>query len=764
VKRILRAVILTLALAAMAPGKLLAKPGANANAVVEVRVVGNQALTAADVLADVKTRPGQPYDEDRLREDQQALMRTGRYANVVAAKTQTDQGVIVTFRVTERPLVAAIEFDGNKAFTDIELLGSLAFGPRDPIDRHKVAGGAGAIRSRYRSSGYHFVEVTLDEGTLQAKRQVIYRIVEGPKVVLKKIRFKGNDSFSARELKRVIKSRARFWPIEAGVLDAETVERDVVDLRNFYQREGFLNAQVARQLDFTPDRRAIVTFVIEEGLRFRVRKTLFEGNAVYSGEELAGELKLTSGAQYSALNLRRDLETMRRLYGEIGYVDAAVNAKTVYTDQDGMVDLAYSIREGQQFHVGRIDIRGNQTTKENVIRRVLPVRPGQLYNTVAMEDSRRRLQFDTGLFEKVTITPFGDQPGVRNALVEVTEAKTAQFLIGAGVSSNAGLLGTISYTERNFDLFAWPTWGAVKRGRAFRGGGQTFTIIAEPGTEFMRFRISWREPYLFDRPYSLGASAYLFTAGRESYDETRFGAVVSLGHRFPNRWYGEVAARVEGVHVDDLDTNAPPDVTEVAGTTPLVGLKGTLVRDRTDSRWLPSTGDRFSVSYEQITGGFNFGRATGDYHIYRTLYRDALERKHILAGRLAAGAILGDSPVFERFYGGGLGSVRGFEYRGISPRQGPQEEEVGGEYMVFLGAEYTFPLVGENLRGVLFMDSGTVETDFRLTDYRVSAGFGLRWHIPFFGPIPMNLNLGFPLNKSVEDDTQILSFSLGWVF
>jgi len=327
------------------------------------------------------------------------------------------------------------------------------------------------------------------------------------------------------------------------------------------------------------------------------------------------------------------------------------------------------------------------------------------------------------------------------------------------------VLGNISFRERNFDILAWPrSWEDLTSGRAFKGGGQTFSITLEPGTEFMRFRIDWREPYLFDKPYSLGTRAFVFTSGRESYDETRYGGLVSVGRRFKNRWYGEVAGRVEGVRVNDLDDDAPRDVRDVEGTTALAGVKGTLVRDRTDSRWLPSAGDRFKVSYEQVMGDFTFGRADADYRIYYTVYTDAIDRKHIIAARASAGAIFGDAPVFERYYGGGFGSVRGFDFRGISPRQGPGDDVVGGDFKIFVGSEYSFPIIARNLRGVVFIDSGTVERNIEIRDYRVSAGVGLRLHLRFFGEVPMSLDFGFPLNKTDEDDTQLVSFSIGWVF
>ena len=749
------------------------RPADAPNEIIQVRVEGNRFMSQSAILTNVKIRPGQPYNEQLVREDEQRLLKTRRFDDVTATVTRTDKGVILTFLVRERPQVEALRFEGAKKFNENDLRQALTFGVGDPVDRFQIESGLRAIESKYRAEGYYFVEVKLDDAALGGKNQVVYKIAEGPLAYVRSLRFEGNRSYAKLKLGGVAGTKARLWPFLPGVLDVEQIERDVAELGNFYHNEGYLDAQVSRRLEFSPERKRVdVTFIIEEGPRYRIRQVEINGASVYTPDEIRRQLKLQPGSFFNALALRRDQEKLRTMYGEIGYINVEVTAKSRFATpaqtQPGArpaeVDLVYNVTEDAQFHLGRIDIRGNEVTKQNVIRRQLQFFPGQLYNTVAVDESKNRLM-ETQLFGKVDITPFGDEPGMRNSLVSIEEGKTGQFIIGVGVSSNAGLLGNVTYTERNFDIFAWPSsWEQVKRARAFRGAGQTFTISAEPGTEFSRFRLDWREPYLMDQPYSLGLGAFMFTSQRESYDETRFGLTQSLGHRFANRWYGELATRQEIVNIGKLDDNAPQDVRDVRGDNALLGIKGSLVRDNTDSRWLPSKGDRLSLSYEQVTGDFNFGRATADYHAYQTLYLDPLDRKHILAERAAVGGIIGDAPVFERFYGGGLGSIRGFKYRGISPRQGADDDPVGGDFSLFLGTEYTFPLIGEVLRGVIFLDTGTVERELEIKDYRASAGAGIRLHLPFFGPVPMSLDFGLPIRKADQDDTQLVSFSIGWVF
>ena len=751
---------------------------APSNTVIEIRLEGNKRMSNNAVLANVKTRVGEAFDAALVKADEQRLLQTRQFSSVMAAKTQTNQGVTVTFQLTERAVIAQIKILGSKAYKEKDLLKDLPFGPLDPLDRFNLEAGRKAIEDKYRHDGYSQTEVTLDETGLGAGK-VAYRIREGPKTTIRKIRFQGNSHFYTLKLKMTIDSKEKFWPFISGALDTEQVDRDVDTLRNLYVDEGYLDAQVARRLDYSNDRKsATLTFLIDQGPRYRVNAVLFHGNTVLANQELIGRLKLTQGAFFTSLGLQRDAKAVQDAYGELGYIDATVKpgrqflppdrpapawAAKLKENRPALLNVTFDIEEKDSYRVGRVLIRGNTITQDHVIRRDLRFFPEQLYDTVAAEESRKRLT-ETQLFEKVTITPIGQQEGVRDALVEVQEGKTANFLIGVGVSSNSGLMGNVTFTQRNFDILHWPSRQDKLAGRAWKGAGQTLTISAEPGTELTQFRIEWFEPRLFDREYSLGQKLYYFDHKRESYDETRVGYMPSLGHRFANKWYGEISARVEEVNIDNLDDDAPPEVKAVEGSNFLTGPKFTLVRDRTDSRWTPSTGDRIQMSVEEIVGSFTFTKVMGDYRHYRTLWVDALDRKHILATHLAAGQIFGDAPVFEKFYGGGIGSLRGFKFRGISPRSAGTDEQIGGNFMLFAGTEYIFPLVGDQLKGVLFLDTGTVEEDPTITAYRAAVGFGVRWAIPFMGQVPMSFDLGFPVSKNEQDDTQIFSFSVGWSF
>ena len=746
------------------------EPAVPPSTVLEVRVEGNHRLSADAVLSHVRTRAGGPFDESVVKADEQRLLETRQFTHVEATKAVTDKGVIVTFTVAERGGVTEIQFIGSKAVKPAELAKALAFSVGDPLDRFSVESGRKAIEASYRDKGYPQVEVTVDEAALKEGR-VIYTIREGPEIFVKKIRFEGNTHFGWLKLRTSIGSSERFWPIITGVLDEDQIRRDVDTLRNLYVEDGFLDAEVSRRLDVSPDKsRVVLTFLIKEGPRYRVQNVILRGNTMFSDADLISRLSLQGDAFFTAQGLQHDIKAIEDAYGELGYIHATVRASKQFpapAPQDvaappPLVNVVFNITEDDQYRVGRVIIRGNAVTQDRVIRREMRFFPEQLYNSVAVDESRKRLM-ETGLFNKVTITPEGNAPGVRDAAVVVEEAQTGRVMLGVGVSSNSGLLGNVTYSQKNFDILAWPG-GQRKWADAWKGAGQTLTISVEPGTELSQAYIDWLEPRLWDKQYSLGQRVYFFDRKRETYREERVGYVPSFGHRFANGWYGEVSARIEDVHIGSLDNDAPPEVRDVQGDNFLAGPKVTFTRDRTDSRWMPSTGDRFQISAEEIGGSSTFTDVAADYHIYRTLWTDALDRKHILATRVMAGNIFGDAPVFERYYGGGIGSVRGFKYRGISPRSEGTNEQIGGDFILLAGSEYTFPLIGDMLRGVVFLDTGTVEKHFEVTNYRSSVGFGVRWLIPMLGQVPMSFDLGFPITKSSQDDTQLFSFSVGWAF
>jgi len=748
--------------------------------IVDIRVEGNAQMSDSAVLSHIRLRAGQPYDDALVQADVQRLLQTRRFDRVTTVRDNTPGGVILTFTVVERPLVRTLTVEGVREFKMSRILRAIPFGPSDPFDRQHVDAGRERLLALYRERGFFDASVTIDEEALR-NLDVIYRVVEGPQCAVRDIVFEGNDFFSGFKLRGAIATATRLWIFRKGYLDLQQLPRDEDQLRNLFVSEGFFDVEVGHALEYNPDRtRVTVRFLIRQGPRFRVNELKFVGTTIFADRELAGRMELQTGRHFTSLGMQRSVRAIQNAYGEIGYIEAEIRpqrqflppdgdlpewAATVDGGQPALLNIVFTVTENDQYRVGGIDIRGNRVTQDRVIRRQIQVFPSQLFNTVAIQESRRRLQ-ESGLFEAqgVEIVP-QDADGaskVRDVLVQVKETDTGFVTVGVGYSTNDGLLGKIAYTERNFDILKPGGWGDIKQGVAWRGAGQTLHIIAEPGTEIMRGSIEWENPYIGLSDYSWMSRFFVFQREYERWTDQRLGMVHAIGRRFQNDWYAGLSSRVMWVDVTDIGRGAPQQVRDVEGTNMLIGIKPVFVRDRTDSRVLPSRGDRLSVSVEQVVGDFTFTVVEGDYRRYFTTYTDALDRKHILALRVMAGQIFGDAPLYEKYYGGGIGSIRGFRHRGVSPRAGRYHDPIGGDFEFLAGAEYTFPLVGDQLRGVLFVDTGTV--DDSLTRYRVSAGPGLRWVVPILGQIPMNLSLGIPIVKQDRDRTQLLQFSIGLSF
>ena len=697
------------------------------------------------------------------------LLDSGRFLTARYVVTEENGRSIVTFQLTERRTIIAVNFAGNEKFSDSRLGKVAGVDVGDRVDRFAIRDGRDAILSTYREAGYGEVTVSVDWEALDQDGRVHYRIEEGPHVIVREVVFEGNTHIDDRQLKRQVKTKTRLWIFRSGAFDEDSANTDVVQIRRFYRDKGFLDARASYRKEIRDDGDLRVVFSIEEGIRYFIESVETRGHTVFSSEELKGMMASKVGATMIRPQLDKDVRTVRERYWELGYIYLSVRALTVFSDEPGLVKITLEVMEGEQFRVGRIAIRGNARTKDKVVRRSLNLYPpDDLFDLNETKAAERRL-VESKVFSSANIEPRGDQPGVRDIVIDVREAeKAGDFLFGFGVTSNSGIIGNVVLDLQNFDLFDWPRSAReLFKFRSFFGGGQHLRLELQPGTDLNRFRIDFTEPYLMDKPLRFDVSAYLFSRGRDTYTEERVGISTSLGKRFEKGrlrgWSGEIALRLENVKLDDLDLFASKTIREDEGSNFMTSVRGTLVRDRTDSRFRPTTGDRLRLSYEQygiLGGDHSFGKASVRYQRYKTIKTDLQERKSVLRLQAEGGVVVGNAPVFERFFAGGTGTLRGFAFRGIGEREGLDDTNIGGDYLVLLGAEYSYPLIGDNVRGHVFLDTGTVGSG----TYRAAVGVGVRIIIDILGPIPFEFNLAAPISTGEDDDEQVFSFLIGSLF
>lgn len=735
-----------------------------------VDVAGNVTLTRAEILSVVRARAGQTFNGQMAAEDVRRIAKLDAAESAYYNTRIEGNKVILTYVVVEHNLVRSIVFKGNKTIKDTVLKKELSFKQGDYLDVFAARTSIDALKTKYKKKGFPEVVVTLDEGAVQYG-QVIYEIQEGPRPKIAKVKFVGNETFSKGQLLKTIKTKKKKLLFFSVYFDPDQLEKDTEKLLEIYQKQSFLDAHVSNEVEFNDDRsKAFVTFTIEEGSAYIVDSIRFIGNQNIPTEQLQSEMKLRPNYFYSEAWAEFDVKKIKSKYGEKGYIETSVDM-TRQILPDARVKVNFEIKEGTPYHIGEVVITGNSTFQDRTIRRIMDEEkfsPGQWYNgDIARGDGEGELEKiikQTVVAESVIIQPMGSDPNSRDALVTLKEGQTGSIMVGAGVASDDGLIGQISLTQRNFDITDTPEkWSDIFSGQAFRGAGQQFRIVASPGTRYSNYLVGFTEPYLYDRPLSLNLTGSFYERYRETYDEERLTARMDLKKRYDNDWQRGVAFRVENVNISDLEWDAPRDVLDVAGNNMLFGTRFYVQRDTTDSRFVPSKGYNFDVGYEQVVGDENFGLLEGTYRWYKTLWEDLNELKTVLETKVKAGTTVADAPTFERYYLGGIGewALRGFEYRGVSPRSGPTNEPIGSEWAVVANAEVAVPLGSETISWLFFTDSGLIDDG----GPRVSVGTGIQIKIPqFFGPVPMRFELAAPILDEAEDETQAFSFSVGALF
>ena len=699
-------------------------PALRGRTVERVRVLGNTTVPTASILNLIRTREGEPYDPETVEEDYQRIYRELRkFSNVTArAEPTSSGGVVVVFEVDEQKQIRSITFRGNAKINDVTLRNAVELRTGESIDTFRLRLAEGALEALYRNRGFPFAKVRVLSGPLSQSGDVVFEVVEGPNVRVRNVDFKGARSFDEATLKNRISTKPWFFILRPGRYDPETVEQDVAALRRFYESKGFFDVRVGRKLVWSPDHSELqIEFLIDEGPRYTIRRVIFQNNAKVADHEFRKVLKLTEGRPFDAEKLERDRRAIVKAYSPFGFIYQPgafdprtddpdylyVDARRNYHPEPGQIDLIYAIHEGKPFRVGQIRIKGNYKTKDNVIIRTLRFAPGELFDSAEMRDAQARLRAlgQGKTFEYVNVTPIGNDPNYRDVLVEVIEGRTAQFGFTIGVNSNGGLGGGISYTQANFDIGNPPEdITQLFSDRSFTGAGQRFGISFEPGTTATNATVDFYEPFLFDQPYGLGLQGYLRDRKRENYDDRRGGGRVRLERRFGHNWATGLSLRGEDVLIDNIDDPAerPPEIIEAEGHSTLTSVAFDVRRDTRNPGPFSFEGSLATARaefYGALGGDYNFQKFELSLDRYFTLREDLTERRTVLSFSGNAGYITGESVFFERFYGGGLGSVRGFAFRGISPRAGTDEDPVGGDFALTGTAEVNFPLIGETSAG-----------------------------------------------------------------
>jgi len=737
------------------------------------------------VLSKLQSKEGRPYSKETIEADVRRLYATGLFTDIDLREEPAPEGVRLVFLFQENEILEDIVFLGLKSLKEREIKKDLRLQIGDIFNQYYLKQDIESMREKYLEKGYPFIEIQPKTRAGAAGLILEYIIREGPEVYVEELEIKGNRGFDDGDVEEVMETKENALFSSRPFVERK-LKNDLVRIKKYYRSEGYLDVEVyLEDLHYSDDKsEAFIKIRVDEGLRYKVKKIRLEGNTLYRTDEVLEKLKTKPEDYYEGNKLDKDVTKVRDLYGEKAYINTDVNIDLPIAEDKGYVDLVLSIKEGQKSWIDKIKILGNTKTRDYVIRRVVSVYPGEEMNMVQLRRSMKRLEASQ-FFEQAAVRwEEGRDEEHKDVIIELTEGSTGAIRFGGGFSSNFGFLGLFELTQKNFDLTDLPkSLDDMISGEAFAGAGQFFRATFQPGEKRTRWGVDFREPWFFGNPIGFNFSLFGFRKDREFFTEDRTGGSIGFDKRFGEELEGLSVAlgyRLEKITVYDIDDDAPPEVQDVKGSNYLSALDPKVSYDQRDSGLFPTDGYQITLANElaggPMGGDFDYFKTNLDADYFFTLHTTESGGKHVLVfsaklGHVTEIAGAENVPIFERFFGGGTGSVRGFQFRTISPKE--NGNPVGGNAQFFLSAEFTLPIYRTEvqnvdqdiLRGALFIDTGNVQKSFGNMDMnglRVGAGFGLRFTIPQLGSVPVSLDFGFPLKKQDDDDEQFVHLNLGY--
>jgi outer membrane protein insertion porin family len=757
-------VVFLAALAALTPLRAQA-PGPIVRDIA-VEYVGPPSISKERVLDNLATRLGQPYSERAAEADIRSLYATGGVANVRIFAEPFADGVKVTVLLQGLPVVDEIVIEGADQIPLKRVRREIGSKVGDTLSEERLEDDRQKILTLYQNK--NFSDVTVQYRTEEIpgtnRVRVVFQITEGPRLIVRRITFVGNDSVLRRDLIKVMKTRT--WNIlsfvtRAGKLFPAQIEEDRAAIHTLYQNRGFADAEVTDVQTQPLERQGVELIItVQEGIQYHVNSVKMEGVNIVPTDEIKSRLKMRDGSLFTPKGMSDDLKTLRDFYGSRGYVDMLA-VPEILPAGPGAVDVTYRLDEGVQSYVNLINIQGNNRTKDRVIRRELAVKPGEIFDTTLVNVSRQRLE-NLNYFSKVELTPADTiVPGRKDLNVIVEEKRTGSFNFGAGFSTIDSLVGFAEVTQANFDLFNWPS---------FVGAGQRFRIRGQYGLQRKDFIASLTEPWFLGYKLSVGAEAYYHEANflSDVYDQSNYGLAILARREIWRALSGRVEYRIEGIHIFNVNEDSAGQVIrDSAGFFTKSVFTGALVWDTRDSLFLTRKGELIELT------GFIAGGALGgtvqDYGIslesakYFLLPWDLI---FLIKGEIAVVDSWGNSndvPIFDRLYLGGANNLRGFNYREVGPVD-EFDNPIGGSSLGYTTFEITIPVISR-VRFAIFSDWGFVNPtayDFSSSNLNGDIGVGLRLDLPI-GPI--RFDYGYPvIHESFNGPPGKFNFNIGYQF
>ena len=755
----------------------------NTKKIKKIDIQGFRKIERDAVGARLKSKVGDYFSEDIVKEDMQTIYKTGFYYDVAIYKEVQGDEVELRVVVIEKPSINEITFEGNDELKTDELNENFPIKPFEILNMAKVREGVEKIQKMYEDKGYFlakiepiFEDIKKDE-TVHLK----IKITENDKVKVKKMTFLGNTKMKDGVLKaRLMTSETGYFSFMSGsgAYKQDAFDRDVQVLRILYFNEGYVQVKIDRpQIYVTPDKKSIyITIRIEEGEQFNVGEIDFSGDILFPREELSELIQINKSDVFSYEILQKDLSELQAKYGDLGYAFANIIPRTRINEKDRKVDVTFEFDKGSKVYFGQINVIGNSKTRDKVLRRELKIKEGELYHETRKRESMENIQ-RLGFFDEVnfkTSTP-PEKPDVLNIDIVVKERNTGSIQLGAGYGSATGftLQGQINQSN-------------------FLGKGQKLGAGLNISRDGSFYNFNFTEPYFYDTLWSVGFDLYQSSSGRYDYDEKKVGGAVRFGHPLGDYLSGSLRYKLDRTSLDPIyDTNGlvtdytlfPLDT--ASGVTS--SMTAILEYDKRNDRFSPSKGIFASTSleYAGLGGDLKYSKGNATFRYFKKIFWEVVWRNNASYSFIVSHEDEKDPPFNELYLLGGPYSLRGYRFYKIgkqkfsnkiytnadviadipdaSKRRIYATRPFGGKKQVLYQTELEFPLIAEaGIKGVTFFDIGEAEDEITSQEFYSDIGLGFRW----FSPIgPLRFEWGFPMRKTdASPDPMVFEFSIGAPF
>ncbi|MBN2645640.1 MAG: outer membrane protein assembly factor BamA [Desulfuromonadaceae bacterium] len=745
----------------------------------QVRIDGIERVDQKAVEAVIHVKAGVATSFDAVDADVRAIYALGHFRDVTAEQRDEPGAKVLVYQLVERPLVRRIKIEGNKELKDSKVREVVTLRTPGILSAQKLKESETAILKLYKDEGFYAAGVVSRiEKQGRNEATVYFEVTEGDKVTIDDIEFEGNQLFSDRKLRGFMQTSEWWifsWLTSSGTYNEGMLQNDLELIKDEYFNRGYVRVRIKPPLIVLSDDRSEMDIFIEidEGEPFSVGKLDVDGDLLREKDELLKLVKLKPGECFSRETMRDSIKRLNDFYADQGYAYVNVSPVTLINNEEKTVDVTFTIEQGVQVHIGRINVAGNTKTRDKVVRREMVLVEGDLYSANRLESSRKRIN-NLGFFSEVNVdaVPTLDDRSVMDVQVDVKEQPTGTFSVGFGYSSADGFIGQGSVSQDNFLGMAW-----------------RLNLAASIGGDSNTFQVGLLDPYFMDRNMALGFDLYKTEREWDEYDKEAVGGDIKLG--IPLNYESRIFLiyRFEQKEISDVDPYASWYMRSQEGRSTLSSIYASLSTNTTDYRPDPSRGfmAEFSVELAGLGGTEKFVKTIADYRHFFPLMWGWVFNAHGQVGYVT-GFGGEEIPVDERFFLGGINTMRGFDNREVGPREARMEptnfvydssgnlisydlvqsetefDFIGGETVAYANFEIVFPLLKDaGLKGLVFFDIGNTwgEDETFMSDLRYSVGTGIRWNSPLG---PLRLEWGYNLDPYEYESDSKFDFSIGKFF